>query len=188
VRAGLINCPSTLLPIRENQAFRLEPLHHVRGIAILPISEVAASVPGDNFAPKCLPGKIVMFLADFPRARKLVENLVSDGLPYPLPPVFAEDEELGNVGREMSLISHRGAHEDETGELAIDTDDEGIATWLGPVVVEICVTKKAVRTDILATELAVVVAIQLQQIPQDRLVFARYTAKIICDPSRTLSS
>src|SRR5574341_1405894 len=144
-----------------------------RDAVALHFLKVPARVAPDNFAPERLRVDVVRDFADFPHAGKLVEEIRRHTFADALPPVFAYDEELVHpdvirAGRDIALA---GPHPREPGPVAVHADEERIPASLRPVSEEVVAGVRPPLGYVLSGHLAEIVAVQFEQMPQERAVF-----------------
>ena len=131
--------------------------------------EMIARKPSDHFAPKDLRAAVLWNLADFPRARKAVEEPDGRLLADTLPAIPAQYQEFVNqvmiVDRGIDVAAARDPR--EASPLIIDLDQVNqpiVRPWIQKFVAR----EQAVSADVAVSHLAEIIRIQFVEMTQQR--------------------
>src|SRR5262247_1416447 len=111
---------------------------------------------------------------ELPRAGVPAEHLVCGGLAGSVTAVATDHEELADFA---GVILEAAGH-GEAGQRATGGDEACLAGVFGEVVVEVAVGEGAMGSQVIAADLRPVVAVQLDQVRQDRFVPFSYRREV----------
>jgi hypothetical protein len=110
----------------------------------------------NRFAPEGRGGRIRQLLPDGPTSRELIEQGRCSPRPDSTTSVFAHHEKFGDV------MWFSGKDQGKAGQCALHPEQERLAVWVSPVLVEVAMQVLPMRIDIAAIELGEIVVIQLK--------------------------